>query len=340
MLQTRQPSLRRFWYPVMPLAHLQAGPRPFKLLGEPLVLYCDSAGEPAALADRCCHRTAQLSKGFVEGDRLVCGYHGWTYDRTGRCVRIPQRDDNLIPASSKVPAYECAARYGYVWVALADPLTPIPEFEEAADPAFRQIDQFYEPWRIASFRLMENSFDMAHIAFTHRTSFGIVDEPRPPSMRITPLEYGLASYVETPVRNHDEKARAVTGTTEARTMRTMHGRWWMPFIRRLGIVYPNGLRHSIITCATPMDDDTSMVLQWTYRNDREEDVPAKDIIAFDRQVTLEDQHILESTEYDVCLDTRRRVEFHMATDEPGLLMRRKLLDLLREHGEEEVHGIP
>jgi phenylpropionate dioxygenase-like ring-hydroxylating dioxygenase large terminal subunit len=337
MLQTKQKTLRRFWYPVMPLAHLEDGPQPFQLLGEKLVLFRDEAGKPAALADRCCHRTAQLSKGFVEQGLLVCGYHGWTYDRTGRCVRIPQRDDNAIPENSRVQGFHCEARYGYVWVALEDPLQPIPAFEEGEDPSFRRIDEFYEIWRIGSFRLMENSFDMAHIAYTHRGTFGIVEEPRTDLMRITALTDGLETFVEAPVRNHDENALRVTGSTGGRTVRTMHGRWWMPFTRRLGIVYPSGLRHSIITNATPIDDETSMVVQWAYRNDREEDVPAKDIIAFDRQVTNEDRFILESTDPDACLDTRRREEFHMETDRPGLIMRQKLLALFQSHGEEEVH---
>ena len=338
MLQTRQKTLRRFWYPVIPVVHLKDGPKPFTLLGEKIALFVDSAGRPAAIADRCCHRTTQLSRGFTEGDWLVCGYHGWTYDRTGRCVRIPQRADNAIPAGAKIPSYHCEARYGYAWVALEAPLAPIPEFEEASDPIFRQIDQLYDEWKIASFRLMENSFDVAHVPFTHRNSFGIAEQPRNDLMKMTPLEYGLETFVAMPVRNRDETARSVTGTAEAQTVRTMRGQWWMPFIRRLAITYPNGLKHSIITNATPMEDGTSMVIQWAYRSDREEDAPAKDIIAFDRKVTEEDRYILEATDYDVCIDTRRRVEFHMETDEPGLLMRQKWLDLLREQGEDEVHG--
>src|SRR5262249_28283312 len=63
MLVTQQPVLRRFWYATVPVGHLQDGPRPFTLLHENIVLCLDTAGRPAALADRCCHRTAQLSKG-------------------------------------------------------------------------------------------------------------------------------------------------------------------------------------------------------------------------------------------------------------------------------------
>jgi len=58
------------------------------------------------------------------------------------------------------------------------------------------------------------------------------------------------------------------------------------------------------------------------------------IIAFDRQVTLEDQWVLESTDYDVPLDIK--AEQHMFTDKPGIVMRRKLAALLKAHGEVEA----
>jgi phenylpropionate dioxygenase-like ring-hydroxylating dioxygenase large terminal subunit len=112
MLVTQQPVLRRFWYALMPIAHLDDGPKPFTLLGENLVLWKQQNGAPAALRDRCCHRTARLSKGFVEGDHIVCGYHGWTYDCSGACVRIPQNPDAAIPAGARVPSFRCQERYG------------------------------------------------------------------------------------------------------------------------------------------------------------------------------------------------------------------------------------
>ena len=66
MLVTQQKVLRRFWYPVLPLDRLGDQPVPFTLLGEAIVLWRNEAGEPAAAIDRCCHRTAKLSKGFCQ----------------------------------------------------------------------------------------------------------------------------------------------------------------------------------------------------------------------------------------------------------------------------------
>ena len=337
MLVTQQKVLRRFWYCVMPLGELEAGPTPFTLLGEHIVLWRDAQGKPAALLDRCCHRTAKLSKGFCEDGNLVCGYHGWTYDRTGMCVRIPQYEPDVkIPSGARVQSFRCEARYGYVWVALDEPLLPIPELKEDADPGFRRIHQFYETWKCSAFRLMENSFDSAHPAFVHRRTFGNVEQPKPVERELTMTPWGFISRHETPVinRGNAEKALRVSGETTVRKSETL---WFMPFARRLGITYPNGLKHYIVTNATPNDDGTMTLVQWCYRNDREEEVPASEVVAWDRKITEEDREILESTEYDVCIDPRRRVEFHMSSDRPGLIMRERLLEMFRQHGEEEMH---
>jgi phenylpropionate dioxygenase-like ring-hydroxylating dioxygenase large terminal subunit len=336
MLVTRQKVLRRFWYCVMPEDALADGPQPFTLLGESIVLWRGADGRPAAIRDRCCHRTAKLSKGFCDAGNLVCGYHGWTYDRDGKCVRIPQNPETAIPSGARVPAYRCEARYGYVWVALDEPLLPIPELPEGHDPSFRRVHQFYERWNCAAFRLMENSFDAAHIAYVHRATFGDVAQPKPSSRTLTETPFGFETRMETRVVNRHD-AGHVLKIDGAETVRRSHTIWFMPFARRLGITYPNGLKHYIVTNATPIDDASMMLVQWCYRSDREEDVPARDVVAWDRRITEEDRDMLESTEYDACIDTRRRVEFHMESDQPGLIMRQRLLALFREHGEDEVH---
>src|SRR3546814_18802747 len=46
------------------------------MLGEPVVIYRKSNGEAVALENRCVHRLAPLSLGRVEGDNLICMYHG------------------------------------------------------------------------------------------------------------------------------------------------------------------------------------------------------------------------------------------------------------------------
>lgn len=334
MLVTRQPILRRFWYPVMPTALVDKGPQPFTLLDERLVLWSHGDGRYAALEDRCAHRSAALSKGWVENGTIVCPYHGWAYDQAGACVRVPQRPDAKGTGRSVVSGFACSARYGYVWVALDEPLAPIPDWPEEEDVGYRRIDQFYEPWCCASFRLMENSFDNAHIHFVHRNTFGDINDPNPPMPTIDKFDYGFVARSDVPVYNNELQKRNLRDAS-AVTVRHITAHWYLPFLRRLHIRYPSGLDHIIVTAATPVDDTTCQVVQFCFRNDTEVQAPAAKVIEFDRRVTAEDKEVLESTDSDVPLDMNSGVERHMPSDQPGLVMRRMLLDLFARHGEVE-----
>lgn len=336
MLVTQQKTLRKFWYALMPMTKLDEGPQPFRLLGEDIVVWKGADGKPAALRDRCCHRTAKLSKGFVENGNIVCGYHGWTYDCSGACVRIPQAPDSKIPAGAQVQSYRCQEKYGYVWVALEEPLQPIPDFPEESDPAYRRILQFYEKWNTSPLRVMENSFDNSHFSFVHKANFGMIDNPVPSKYEFRPNDWGFEAETHVPIRNPPASYR-ITGTTDPVTERHLVNRWYLPFSRRFGCMYPASGRHHIIyNCATPIDDKSLMLVQWLYRNDSEEDCSAQELIDWDRPITDEDRDILEATDYDACIDTRRRVEFHMESDKPGLLMRRMLMELFTREGESEA----
>ena len=51
---------------------------------------------------------------------------------------------------------------------------------------------------------------------------------------------------------------------------------------------------------------------------------------------MEDKEILESTDADATLDITQKLEAHMPSDRPGIVMRKRLLDLLRQNGEDEI----
>lgn len=332
MLVTQQPVLRRFWYPVIPIAALQGGPQSFVLLGQPLVLWLDAAGKPCAAEDRCCHRSAKLSLGKVDGGNIACPYHGWQFNGEGACVKVPQKGCAIAP-SYRVQAYACTERYGYAWVCLADePLVDIPDIAETQDPAYRSIHEFYETWQCAGLRVMENEFDLAHPAFVHQGTFGTEEHTTPDHMTFTETEWGLHVQGVLGVVNPTLQQQNLQMDT-AETVRTLDMTWFMPFTVKLRIAYPNGRVHIVVNTMTPIADNLSQMVQFCVRNDTEADTPAADVIAFDRAVTLEDKQILESTDFDVPLSPSR--EQHIFTDKPGLLMRKKFAALLKTHGEVE-----
>lgn len=329
MLVTQQSVFRRFWYPVIPLERLETGPQAFELLGEPLVLWLDEKGEPAAARDRCCHRTAKLSLGKVNEGHICCPYHGWAFDKKGTCVKVPQLEsDCAIPASYRVEAYQCKKRYGYVWVCIEDPLIDVPEIAEASDENYRVIPEFYETWQCAGLRVMENELDLAHPTFVHTTTFGSEDHPTPDELEISETDWGIHVFGKLGVANSELQKQNLK-MAEAQTLRTLTMDWMMPFTIKLKIGYPNGLEHIVVNTMTPISDRASQMVQFCVRNDTEADTPAADVIAFDRAVTLEDKRILESTDFDVPLSLSQ--EQHMATDRPGIMIRKKLAALIKRH---------
>ncbi|MCC3468197.1 MAG: aromatic ring-hydroxylating dioxygenase subunit alpha [Microcoleus sp. PH2017_06_SFM_O_A] len=318
MLVTKQPVFKRFWYPVIPVAELSGEPKPFVLLGQPIALWLDSEGQPAAVEDRCCHRTAKLSLGKVVSGNISCAYHGWTFNSSGTCVSVPQQPNGSISGNYKVKSYQACDRYGYVWVCLDEPIAEIPNIPEAADPNYRQIHEFYEPWNCAGLRVMENELDMAHPTFVHTATFGSEEHLTPDVMEFTETEWELHYRSVLGVANPAEQQQNLN-IEQAETVRTIDGIWFLPFTVKLRIAYPNGLVHIIVNTMTPIDDATSQMVQFCLRNDTENEAKTSDIIAFDRAVTLEDKRILETTDWDVPLDIAQ--EQHMLTDKPGIIIR-------------------
>ena len=336
MLTTKQKVLRRFWYAVMPLDDLAAGPKPFRLLGEDIVLFLGADGKPAALKDRCCHRTAKLSKGWCKDGQLVCGYHGWTYDRTGKVVEVPQLPVPAELASYATPAYHCEARYGYAWVALDEPLAPILDASEETRPSLSA--------HTAILRGVEHLGAAADGELVRQRALCLRAQ-----RHFRPAQPAVAGEIPDPGNrlrfrgrdaHHDCQSAGSVSHLRHRprptTKRHMRNKWYMPFCRKLDIEYPSGLRHIIFNSATPIDDDHIQVVQWLYRNDTEADCSAKELIDWDYQITREDKDIIELTDPDTPIDMARRVEAHMPSDRPGMIMRRRLKKLLEDHGEAEA----
>ena len=127
----RLAALRACWHPVAYGVDVTAAPRATTLLDEPLALWRDARGAAHAFRDACVHRGTALSLGRVEGDEIVCAYHGWRYRADGACTAIPQlAEPARVPARARAVAYSTVERYGIIWVALEAPLA----HREAEEP--------------------------------------------------------------------------------------------------------------------------------------------------------------------------------------------------------------
>src|SRR5690606_15704082 len=107
--------------------------------GEPVVLVRGESGEVFALEDRCAHRQVPLHAGVVSGECIRCCYHGWSYDRTGRCIDVPALGRSaLLPRG--VRAYPCREAYGFIFVFPGNAekaASRFPEIPSHADAAYK-----------------------------------------------------------------------------------------------------------------------------------------------------------------------------------------------------------
>ncbi len=163
--------LRNCWYAAGWSTELGPGPTARTILGEPVAIYRTADGEPAALADRCRHRAAPLSRGIRSGDRLICERHGLEYAPDGRCVKIPRQE--YVPPGARVKSYPVVERWNVVWIWMGAP--------EAADPAsIPDLTWLDDPEWVASpgrFRvkanyqlLVDNLLDLTHVIYLHRNT--------------------------------------------------------------------------------------------------------------------------------------------------------------------------
>lgn len=330
MLPNSHDFFRHFWYPVMPSAMLSnESSKTFTLLDEPLVMW-RTDNEIAVLRDRCCHRSAKLSCGKIQGGSVHCPYHGWVFNNQGNCINIPQQSKFKPSSTHRIPAYQSQERYGYIWVALADPLRDIPDFTEENSESYRRIPCFYEQWDTSAFRVMENELDMAHFSFVHILTFGSQDSPVPLAFNLTDVDpWTIELHAKLATQAPEAQAKN-TGMPQGHSSRTMDITWFMPFIVRLDITYDSGLRHVIINCSTPITGEQIYVVQFHYRNDSEAEVSAQELIAFESKIAAEDRSILEIIDPNVNLYDFHQ-EAHIATDKPGLMMRRKLVHAIQQY---------
>ncbi|HEY3872106.1 MAG TPA: aromatic ring-hydroxylating dioxygenase subunit alpha [Actinocrinis sp.] len=151
------------------------------ICGEPLALYRTGAGEPVALADRCVHRRFPLSESRLDGDQIVCGYHGFTYEKSGSCVFVPGQQ--RIPRTARVASYPLVEQDSFVWVwigdpALADPAA-IPRAPWLADPEWTSVSGM-EPVAARYSLLVDNLLDLSHETYLHGGYIGTPEVAQTP----------------------------------------------------------------------------------------------------------------------------------------------------------------
>lgn len=162
----------RAWYVACASRELGEKPLARTILNAPLVLFRGLDNKPAALLNRCAHRNAPLSLGQIIQGELQCAYHGWRYDGSGACVKVPGLVGVAERAPRAVPRFPARDRDGYVWVYTAADEEPAAEpfHVPAIPPGYTEVRRSVEV-NSTLYAALENALDVPHTAFLHRGLF-------------------------------------------------------------------------------------------------------------------------------------------------------------------------
>ena len=153
-----------------------------EILGQPVLLYRQESGSVVALTDICPHRATRLSDGQLDGDRVVCGYHGFTFAPDGECVRVPSQTH--VPFGARVRSFPVREDRPVVWIWMGDPARAA-RHEPPRLPWLHE-----ENWTVFDGRLHvdanylalhDNSLDFTHLPYVHKelSPEGYVSLPPP-----------------------------------------------------------------------------------------------------------------------------------------------------------------
>lgn len=174
---------RQHWYVIAMSEEVTGEPLGRRVLDEPIVLYRLADGTPVALADECPHRRYPLSLGRLVGDTLVCNYHGFSFDCTGRCVAVPGQD--TIPSRADVRSYPLVERGPWLFVWMGDPQAPdhaaLPDTPWLTSPDWTVLAGM-QPLAARHALLVDNLLDLSHETYLHAGFIGT------PEVAATPIE--------------------------------------------------------------------------------------------------------------------------------------------------------
>ena len=165
--------LRRYWTPALlsnEIPEPDSPPVRVRILGEDLIAFRDTNGDPGLFVTACPHRGASLFFGRNEEAGLRCVYHGWKFDTAGACVDMPSEPaESNFKNKVRVKAYPTRESGGIVWAYMGPP---------EKQPGFRDFGSESVPkdqWQAFKATALcnwvqrnEGQIDSSHISWLHQ----------------------------------------------------------------------------------------------------------------------------------------------------------------------------
>ena len=297
-----------------------------RVLGEDVLLYRQESGAVVALEDRCLHRAMPLSLGYLVGDQVVCGYHGFTYNPTGKCVRVPSQPN--VPYGACLRTFTVREEAPFVWIWLGDPAQaaqmPLPTLPWLHDKNWTTFGGTLHVE--ASYLLLhDNALDLTHFPFVHveLTTLGYRHQPPPLKVEVSEMSVSYQRLFP-PTRLADWQVRTTGLNPEQEYEQREAGTFVSPglHIDHMDIIVPaaDGSSSRVyekvyIRAFTPEGPSSTNVFWQVARNYAIDDVAVTEQLrVVHEQMQLEDKPVLEAIQVREQEERRRKPDVNVNAD--------------------------
>lgn len=260
------------WYVAEFSDKLGDKPVQVRMLDRDFVLFRTESGDPTCLSNVCPHRGSSLARGKCEKGTISCPFHGWQFDASGQCIRIPSQANPSqdIPLRAKVDTYPTVEKNGLIWVFLGDDpdnAIPIIDIPEDDDPAWRSV-AFADVWNTNQHWSKMTDLDHVHLPIVHGIDFGGDNPFRPPDHKVEWRENGFC----TEIRGHEPPVSKLGWgkLREKRTPTVSKLAFFIPGFTLRGKVEIGGGGSNIFNLfyefSTPIDEETTQMRYLFFRN--------------------------------------------------------------------------
>lgn len=317
--------LAHHWYPVARIEDVTEKPQQVVLLDVKMALYKTESGDIHLVRDLCPHRGVPLSKGWVEGEHIVCPYHGLQYNADGKCTKIPAQPElTKISERFSLTKFPVVLKYGLVWTSLFsrdESTANFPVLDTWTAEGHQAIlPPFVDIWG-SSGRQLEGFIDVAHFAWVHHNAFADRENPVVPKYSTERTPYGLHTEYVSDVSNYPHGMQHLTpeGFLWKRVFDV-----YPPFSAVLTVHFPeDGVLKILNACCPVSHNKTRLFVPLTRNFDTTGDLQA--VYDFNAQIFAEDQEMVESQKpEELPLDIS--MEAHFEADRSSTMYRRILAE--------------
>ncbi len=321
--------LRRYWHALWPAVDFAAEKpkKRMKVMGEDLVVYRGDDGKFGCVTEHCTHRGCSLYYGFLEGSAIRCAYHGWKFERDGRCTEQPfEPEGSTFKDRVRQRAYPVEELGGMLFIYMGPlPAPLLPRWDVLVRRDGKRHAEIRPTLTCNWLQAQENTADTTHTYYLHGHMMQTkgIDSPGARFYRrpISSFEFELCEW-------GIEKRIYYSGEGPHEEIRPP-------------LIFPNILRINqgpveMAHWRVPIDDQTTRIIGMHFTpNATGEDEPLQTVVPMEYMkddkgpdgeyslVTFNSQDRMAWETQGAIYD---RTQEHLGATDTGVLMLRKLLD--------------